>query len=84
MAKNRLDYETAAGEVSEADTFMQVLEHLRLAQEACYVLGHLRKAQDDLVLGTGWIMIGEMLARTHKRVTELATSPAKGLTGWRQ
>ncbi len=80
----RLPYETVAGNVSEADTFAQLLEYLRLAQEACYTIGHLKKSNDDEVTGQGFIAIGEMLKLTQRNVTKLATGPAKGLKGWRQ
>jgi len=65
-------YETKGGQVSEADTFSKLLEHLREAQESCYMLGHLRKANDDLLNGQGWIAVGEMLKMTIRNVTRLA------------
>lgn len=82
--KNRLHYETVAGAVSEDLTFLQLLEHLRLAQEACYTLGHLRKSQDDNLLGQGFLAIGEMLKLTINNVTKLATSKGKLSSGFRQ
>lgn len=82
--KNRLDYQTIAGDVSEDLTFLQLLEHLRLAQEACYTLGHLRKSQDDNLLGQGFLAVGEMLKLTVSNVTKLATNRSKAGTGFRQ
>ena len=43
---NRLPYETIGGNVDESATYGQLAEHLRLASEACMVLGHLKKAND--------------------------------------
>lgn len=73
MAKNRLLIETRAGQPSEADTFAQLLEYLRLAEEAAYTIGHLRQMQDDKLVGKGWLAVGEMLKMTQANVTKLAT-----------
>lgn len=81
--KNRLNYETRAGQVSEADTYMQLLEYLRLAEEAAYLLGHLRKANDDEVTGQGWLAVGEMLKLTQRNVASLALNKSKSSTGFR-
>ena len=70
---NRLSYETIAGNVDEATTYGQLTEHLRLASEACYLLGHLRKANDDDLVGTGFIGIGQLLEQMVTQVTALAT-----------
>ena len=76
---NRLPYETKGGNVSEADTFAQLLEYLRMAQEAAYTLGHLRKANDDEVTGQGFIAVGEMFKPIIKNITTLATGKLGGL-----
>lgn len=65
-------YETVGGQASEAVTFSRLLEHLRLASEACLVLGHLRKFNDDELIGQGFLAISQMLDMTVKNVTELA------------
>lgn len=70
---NRLPYETKAGVLSEAATFSQLTEHLRLGAEACYTLGHYIKANDDEVKGQGFLAIGQMLELIVKQVTTLAT-----------
>ena len=72
---NRLDYETRAGQVSEADTFTKLLEYLRLAEESCYTLGHITKAQGSAheLRGQGWLAVGEMLKLTQTQITKLAT-----------
>lgn len=69
----RLHYETSGGNVSEADTFAKLIEYLRLAQESCYVLGHLAKANDDDIKGDGWLRVGEGLKRMQAAITVLAT-----------
>ena len=60
---NRLDYETIAGQVSEADTYAKLMEYLRLAEESCYTLGHITKAQGPAheLKGQGWLAVGELL-----------------------
>ena len=70
---NRLPYETKAGSLSEGETFAQLIEYLRMAEEACYTLGHWFKAQDDFVKGQGFLAVGEMLKKTGHNVTILAT-----------
>lgn len=83
LAKNRLPYETRAGQVSEADTFSQLLEHLRLAEECAYIIGHLRKMQDDKFAGQGWLAVGEMLKMTQTNVTNFATKGLRSSAGYR-
>jgi hypothetical protein len=70
---NRLDYETIGGALSESVTYSQLIEHLRLASEASYALGHLRKANDDETIGSGFLGIGQLLERMVTQVTALAT-----------
>lgn len=70
----RLPYSTTGGQVSEADTFAQLTEYLRLAEEAAYVIGHLRKANDDNLTGTGFLGVGQMLAKVRSQVVEIMTN----------
>lgn len=65
-------YETVGGQASESVTFSRLLEHLRLASECCMVLGHLRKANDSELIGSGFLGIAQLLDKAHKTVTELA------------
>lgn len=69
--------ETVGGNVSESITYSQLIEHLRLGAEAAYTLGHLRKANDDELTGTGFLAIGQLLERACDQVTKLATSGKK-------
>ena len=66
-------YETEGGQASEAVTYSRLCEHLRLAAECCMVLGHLRKANDDDLIGSGFLGIGQLLEKMVKNVTTLAT-----------
>jgi hypothetical protein len=68
----RLIIETEGGNASESVTYAQLTEHLRLAAEACYVIGHLRQANGDKLIGTGFLGIGQLLERMVKQVTTLA------------
>lgn len=69
----RLRYETEGGNLSEAVTYSQLVEHLRLAAEASYALGHYKKANDDELIGQGFLAIGQLLERTVVQITQLAT-----------
>jgi hypothetical protein len=73
VTDNRLIYDTSAGNLSEVGTYSQLIEHLRLAAEAAYVLGHYKKANDEELIGQGFLGIGQLLERTCTQVTALAT-----------
>lgn len=66
-------YETIAGQADEAITYSRLIEHLKLAAEASMVLGHLRKANGDELIGSGFLGIGQLLEKTCVQVTQLAT-----------
>lgn len=70
-------YETIGGQASESVTYARLCEHLRLAAEACYTIGHLRKANGAEVTGQGWLATGQMLELIVKQVTKLAMSGGK-------
>ncbi len=69
----KLPYDTEAGYFSEGATFAQLIEYLRLAQEAAAAIGHSKKANDDELRGQGFLAIAEMLGRVCMSVTDLAT-----------
>ena len=69
-------FETLAGQASESMEFQQLIEHLRLAAEKAYSLGHLRKANGDLHIGQGFLAIGQLLERAVTQVTNLAMRKA--------
>jgi hypothetical protein len=77
MTENRLRYDTIGGHLSEAGTYAQLIEHLRLAQEASAMLGHYKKANDNELTGQGFLGISQLLEQVVIRVTKLAT---KGVT----
>lgn len=66
-------YETIGGQASESVTISRLCEHLRLAAEACYVIGHLKKANNDELIGQGFLAIGQLLERMVRQVVDLAT-----------
>jgi len=57
---------------SKGEKFTELIEHLRKAQEAAAMLGHLH-ADEDSLLSQGWLAISEMLKLTVHNVTKLAT-----------
>jgi hypothetical protein len=56
---------------TEGEIFSQLLEHIRKAQEAAAMLGHLTR-DNDKVKAQGWLAISEMFKLTVKNVTKLA------------
>jgi hypothetical protein len=75
---NRLRYETKGGTIDESATYLQLIEHLRLAAEAAYILDHYRKANDSHpIIGQGFLAVGQMLEKTVESVTMLATGKLK-------
>lgn len=69
--------------LTEADLYSRLLEHLRLLEEGCYILGHFYKAQDDFEKGQGFLAIGEMFKLTQTNVTNLATKSIRAEGGYR-
>ena len=72
MTDHRLNYETLAGHLDESGTHMQLIEHLRKAAEAAYIIGHFKKANGDKLIGQGFLAIGQLLEKTVEQVTKLA------------
>ena len=54
------------------EKYAELIEHLRLACEAAYTLGHLRRDESPVV-AQGWLAVGQMLENTVTAVTGLAT-----------
>lgn len=71
--KSYAKYETTGGQANEAITYSRMIEHLKLAAECSMVLGHLRKANGDELIGSGFLGIGQLLEKTCVQVTQLAT-----------
>ena len=69
----RLPYETKAGEFSEAESFLQLMEHLKLAAEGLFAIGHFRKENGDLATGECFLVMGRSLEALAHTVTRTAT-----------
>lgn len=55
------------------ETFAQLIEYLRKAQEAAATLGHLARANDETLRANGWLAVSEGLKLMQRNVTALAT-----------
>jgi hypothetical protein len=58
-----------------SETFVQLIEHLRKAQESAAMMSHLIHTESGLkddMLAKGWLMIAELLRRMILKVTEMA------------
>lgn len=80
---NRLPYTTTGGHFSADHTFVQLLEYLRMAEEASYALGHWYKMQDDWAKGQGFLAVGEMFKMTQINITNMATKSVRSQAGYR-
>ena len=61
---------------THGETYSQLMEHLRKAQEASAMLAHLTRAQGgarDNALANGWLSISELFKKLQHQVTEMAT-----------
>jgi len=67
-----MDQSAAMSIPTKGETFAQLIEHLRLAQEAAAMLGHLY-ADEDSNMSHGWLGVSEMLNLTCRNVTSFAT-----------
>ena len=57
---------------TRGETYVQLIEHLRLAQEGCATLAHLDRANGDVALANGWLTLSELFKRAQHNVIELA------------
>lgn len=83
MVENRFIIPTTTGHASEADVFMQLIEHIRLAEEACYVLAHINTYEKTPLKHKGYLAMGEMFKMTAINVTNLATGKIRRQAGFR-
>ena len=70
-------YETVGGQVTRGETFAKLIDHIREAEELCYVLSHLQNTEDghkDKLLATGWRGIGQLLERMRSQCTKMAVN----------
>ena len=70
----RLPYSTTGGQVTESDTFEQLNEYLRLAEECCYTICHLARANDRTARADGFLKAGQNLARMRELLVQFSTS----------
>lgn len=68
---------------TESILFTRVMENLRMAEEAAYILGHFYKAQDDFAHGQGFLAVGELLKMTQTNITNIATKSLRQAGGFR-
>ena len=76
MSRNRLEYETLAGNIAPAETFKQLTEYLRLMEEDARSLRAHAKRRNDDSLGEMWGAI----ARNFKKIEAVVTGLAKDRT----
>ena len=57
---------------TKGETYAQLIEHLRYAQEASAILAHLAYGNDERNLGGSWLQVEELLKKMQHSVTELA------------
>lgn len=60
---------------TRGETYAQLTEHLRKAQEACAMMAHLHNTEDnkvDRLLARGWLGMEELMKRIVHQVVELA------------
>ena len=70
-------------EQTESEIYTHMIEQLRLAEEAAYIIGHFYKAQDDFEYGQGFLSMGEMLKYTQTSVMNIATRHIRNAGGFR-
>jgi len=68
-------YETIGGQVTRGETYAKLMDHLREAQECCYVLSHLHRTESgdkDAILAGMWMAVGEAFRIHQMKITEMA------------
>ena len=60
------------GVPTKGETYAQLIEHLRLAQEASAILAHLAYGNDERRLGGSWLQVEELLKKMQSHITSLA------------
>lgn len=79
----RLKYETSGGAISKADTFAQLLEYTRLAEEDMRLLGRLRKIANDDLTSNMWIACADRFAKIQQVISHLGNSKTRFSVGYR-
>lgn len=79
----RLPYETKGGTLSEADTFAQLLEYTRLAEEDMRSLARLRKIANDNITGNMWLQCAQRFTKIQQVISHLGNSKTRSSIGYR-
>lgn len=84
MTANRLKYETLAGNLSPTDTFKQLLEQLRLAEEDARKLSNISTVRNDIAKAKAWTAFANNFHQIQLVLTSLATgkAPDKSTVGY--
>lgn len=69
--------------LTDSELYTHLIEQLRLAEEAAYIIGHFYKAQDDFEYGQGFLAVGEMLKMTQTNVMNIATRHIRNAGGFK-
>ena len=72
----RLQYETIAGNLASLETFKQLCENLRLAEEDCRLLAVAHKGRADTNGAAAWGIVGNNFRNVTKVIEILALHPA--------
>jgi hypothetical protein len=54
------------------ETYSQLMEHIRKAQEAAAMLAHLHKANDHHRMALSWLAVSENFKKMQHKLTQLA------------
>lgn len=66
---------TIGGQVTRAEVFAKLLDHVREAQDCAALMAHLHNTEGndmDKLLAKGWLGVHEMFKLTAYQITELA------------
>lgn len=80
---NRLPYETIGGNLSPTDTFKQLIEYLRLAEEDARELMKLCKIRHENRKADAWLGTANNFQRIQTVVSALANSKTRSSLGYR-
>lgn len=67
-----MKWETQAGLPSEGLLYSQITEKIRELIELLNMMGHIKKANDNELIGSGFLGIAEVMEKILHQVTKLA------------
>lgn len=56
---------------TQGETYSQLMEHVRKAQESCAMMAHLTR-DEDIARADAWLHISELFKKMQYKFTELA------------